>query len=221
MKNVLIIIACIAVIACGEINDNDKNNNQSAEDKVSVQEETLDNNLNESQQVNNKPITGSIEAWLEDPEDDDMASFDKGVLSLCCYDLLDVGDDIILDILDMKIEEYDLEGQTKQVSVYYLDESFLKYYYNDHPNVMKNHIISGRITNNDLIPDSKVKIGMARDLFLERLFEKSDFFARVDQVDIYEDEIGLIYTSYKFENGRLTEIQFDSDYDWIDKTYSE
>src|SRR5690606_19191782 len=117
------------------------------------------------------------------------------VLSLCCYEIFDV-----LKLIDYKkfnktTEEYDIENQKKTVDVFYLEKSFLKKYYNDHPQVKHTDLVCGRIDNNNLIKNGSIQIGMTKNDLLKITFQPTETFLKINQLDIYENELGESYTS--------------------------
>lgn len=82
---------------------------------------------------------------------------------------------------------------------------------------MQKDLVYGKIDDNKLINSNYVKIGMTKTQLLERIFQPSEIFNRVNRLDIYENELGESFTSYIFVNDKLEEILFNSDYEWIDK----
>jgi len=159
----------------------------------------------------------NLDFILNQKHNDFLASFDDSVLIICCYDILNIIKSIDYKKFKKTSEKYDIENQTKTVNVFYLEKSFLKEYYNDHPQVMHKDLICGRIDNNDLLTESKIQIGMKKTDLLQIIFQPTETFDEVIRLDIYENELGESFTSYIFENNKLKEIIFDSDYDWIDK----
>ena len=115
------------------------------------------------------------------------------------------------------MEKYEVEGKEEEVEVYQGGKSFFKTYYNDHPKVNENKLISGSLVDNSAFANPNIQIGMPKAQFLEIFFTSSPVFEQVSQLDIYENELGEAYTSYLFEADSLSEIQFHSDYDWIKK----
>ncbi len=145
-----------------------------------------------------------------------LASLNDSTLSLCCYDILDITQSINYQAFEKSSEEYEIEGQTKKVTIYSSGTSFLKEFENNHPQVMETQLVCGRIKDNHLISNSTVQIGMKKNDLLSTIFQPTEIFEEIKQLDIFENEISGS-TSYHFENNLLVQIVFNSDYDWIDK----
>ena len=58
---------------------------------------------------------------------------------------------------------------------------------------------------------------MSKEEILERIFIPTPLFQSINRFVIYEDEIGEAWTELTFEHNTLKQINYDSDYDWIDK----
>ena len=85
------------------------------------------------------------------------------------------------------------------------------------PDVNKSDLVCGRIRNEGIIFDQGIKIGMPKHELLTKIFNPSKTLDRVDTLEVYENELGDAWTIYVFRNDTLTEIEFDSSYDWIEK----
>jgi hypothetical protein len=163
----------------------------------------------------------NLEIVLSQKYNDYLASIDDSILSLCCYEILDIIKSIDYGKFNKKTEAYYFENQKKTVDVYFFEKSFLKEYYNAHHQVMRKDLVCGKIDDNSLLSNSSIKIGMTKTDFFERIFQPNEILKKINRLDIYENELGDAFTSYRFVNNTLKEIVFDSDYDWIDKEFKE
>ena len=192
-------------------------NKNPVEESIVVTDKKVDSDSIKKLEANTTDKRINLDLVLNQKHNDYLASVNDSLLSLCCYEILD-----IIEFIDYKkfiktSEVYDLENQKKTVDVYYSGKSFLKKYYNDHPQVMNDNLVYGRIDNNDLIRNGVIQIGMSKYDLLKIAFQPTDFFERINRLDIYENELGESFTSYRFVNDTLREVVFDSDYDWISK----
>ena len=213
MRNLIFIFILILSFSCSQTKkDNESNVNQSD----NLLELNSAEKLVEKKQVDSDSRI-EIDSVLKDKYNAYLVSFKNSELSLCCYQLFDITKHIDYAICTKTVEEYESENKIKQVDIYKFESSFLKKFYNKHPNVMHEDIVCGRIVDNNLIPNSKIKIGMTKSSLLEILFKPTEFFEQISILTVYENELGESHTSYMFDNDILVEIVFNSDYDWIDK----
>lgn len=159
----------------------------------------------------------NLDETLNQKHNNYLVSIADSVISLCCYEILNVIQSLDYEKFNKTTEKYEFDNQTRTVDVYFSGDSYLKEYFNDHPSVMHKDLVCGKIDDNKLITKSYVKIGMTKTQLLEMIFQPSELFKRVNRLDIYENELGESFTSYIFVNDKLKEIEFDSDYEWIDK----
>ncbi|MEM8897996.1 MAG: hypothetical protein AAGC85_07815 [Bacteroidota bacterium] len=159
----------------------------------------------------------NLTTTLLDNQNDYLLSLEGNTLSLCCYELLDISIHLPLKLANKTVETYESEGQLKEVNLFQLDSSFVKIFYNDHPRVMREEIVCGRIKDNNFLDSEKVDIGMPKEELFRILFHKDPRLTTIDTLEIYEDELGNAFTSYIFREEKLKEIILASDYDWIDR----
>ncbi len=219
MRNLIFIFILILSFGCSQAQkENDSNINQS--DSLSVLN-SVGKDTSSDEFIVNKHVDSDsrieIKSELNEKHNDYLASFDNTELSICCYQLLDISKHIDYEKCTKTIEEYESENNIKHVDIYIFENSFLKKFYNKHPEVMHEDIVCGRIVDNNLISNSKIKIGMTKSSLLETIFQPTEFFEQISILTVYENELGESHTSYRFDNDKLVEIVFDSDYDWIDK----
>jgi hypothetical protein len=221
MEHIVNTLILIFFISCSQIKTDNKINILSETDSIKETSNLIvdktEKDTIEKIELNTSNKRINLDLILNQKHNDYLASVDDSVLSLCCYEILDIIKSIDFGKFNKTTEEYDLENQKKTVDVYYLEESFLKEYYNDHTEVMHKDLICGKIENNDLIINSRIQIGMNKTDLLQMIFQPTETFERINRLDIYENELGESFTSYIFENYTLKGILFDSDYDWIDK----
>lgn len=209
----------IVVFGCSQntntLNQNSQPNNEIIEIVESKIDTTKEVELIEqkSKKKDNLFDFDSLEIGIPDLY---YSSFKNGELSLCCFELLNA------EITDLKIfkkstENYELDGSMQDIDVYIYGESFIKKYYNHHPKVNHLDLVCGRIVSSNIKLSQGIKIGMSKSALMERIFKPSPSFDSVSRLTIYENEMGEKWTSYIFNKDSLTEILFDSEYDWIDK----
>jgi len=221
MKQITYILILIFLAGCSTKQSDNKSNKLIEADTIKGTNDLIVNKIKKDTIEKIESIASdkriNLDSILNQKHNDYLASVDDSTLSLCCYEVLDIIKSIDLRKFKKTTEVYDLENQKKTVDVFYLGESFLKEYYNNHPEVMHKDLICGKIDNNDLITNSKIQIGMNKTDLLQMIFQPTEIFEKINRLDIYENELGESFTSYIFENNKLKEITFDSDYDWIDK----
>jgi len=220
MKHIVYTLIFIFFASCSQ-KQTDNNNKTVNPDSLKISsnmtEKKVDIDTIEKIESNTSDKRINLDLILNQKHNDYLASFDDSVLSLCSYEILDVIKSIDYKKFKKTTEEYDLENQKKTVDVFYLGKSFLKKYYNDHPRIMHTDLVCGKIDNNNLIKNGTIQIGMTKYDLLKIIFQPTKAFTKINRLDIYENELGELYTSYRFVNDTLKEIVFDSDYDWIDK----
>jgi len=158
-----------------------------------------------------------IDSVLKTRHNDYQASFDGGTLSICCHDLLDITSNLPSKSFQRTTEDYKDDEKVKIVEVYSRDDSFYKMFYNSHPDVQKTDLVCGQIRNEGIVFDQGVRIGMPKHELLIKIFHPSKTLDRVDKLEIYENEMGEAWTIYVFRNDTLSEIEFDSNCDWIER----
>lgn len=221
MKHIAYILILTFFVSCFQKHTDNKTKILSETDSIKKTNDLIVDNIEndtiEKIELDTSDKKINLDLVLNQKHNHFLASLNDSVLSLCCYEILDVVKLIDYKKLNKTTEEYDLENQKKTVDVFYLGKSFLKKYYNDHPQVMHTDLVCGRIDNNSLIKNGSIQIGMTKNDLLKITFQPTETFSKINQLDIYENELGESYTSYRFLNDTLKEIVFDSDYDWIDK----
>jgi hypothetical protein len=146
-----------------------------------------------------------------------LADMQGDELNLCCYDLINLPLTITYELFSIKTETYSSESKVQRVTVYRHDSSFVKTYFNKHPQVNRLDLVSGKINSNKLFSNPDIKIGMTKDAVLNIIFKPSTLYAKINRIAIHENELGEAVTMLIFKDDKLTEIQFDSSYDWINK----
>lgn len=214
MKYILPFVLSILLFACNSPQEKKEVAGEIYADTISQQEEVHPEALIKEASIP-KPQKIDLDSALVDDLDEYLIEFEEGTLDICCYDLLDIR--LNYNFFQKSIEVYESEGKKEEVEVYQGGKSFFKTYYNAHPKVMENKLISGSLLDNKAFANPEIQIGMPKTQFLEIIFASSPVFEQVNQLDIYENELGEAYTSYIFEADSLSEIQFHSDYDWIKK----
>lgn len=220
MRHIYYILILIVINGCLQTKNN---NNQS---------DSLKSNINkiDSQSMNlvdsrsnmivksdiNDDSKLNIDSLLNKKNNDYLATFKNGELSMCCYEILKT------DVLDLKMfkktsEEYSEDYGIKKVDVYVYEDSYIKQFYNTHPQVNRLDLVSGKILSDKIELSNGIRIGMYKADLIGKIFKKSGFFDSVNILTIYENEIGDNWTSYIFKDNKLIEIKFDSSYDWIEK----
>lgn len=120
-------------------------------------------------------------------------------------------------IFTKQIEEYNDESGNHKVDVYVYHDSFIKEYFNKHPEVNRLDLVCGKILTNEIKLTQNIQIGMDKSKVFEKIFKPSDKFKNVSRLTIYEDERGESWVTLDFKDNKLIGVLFDSDYDWIDK----
>ena len=214
MKYILPIALGILFLACNPSQEKKEDTGEIPAETITQKEEVLaEASIKEASIPQPQKI--DLDSALLDELNEYLLDLDEGVLGICCYDLLDIR--LNYDFFQKSMEKYEVEGKEEEVEVYQGGKSFFKTYYNDHPKVNENKLISGSLVDNSAFANPNIQIGMPKAQFLEIFFTSSPVFEQVSQLDIYENELGEAYTSYLFEADSLSEIQFHSDYDWIKK----
>jgi hypothetical protein len=158
-----------------------------------------------------------LDSILHVEENSLSAQLDDGTLTICCYNLFNISEKINYNAMMSKIETYVLEDKIQKITVYQLDKSFIKTYFNAQPEVKRLDLVSGTILSNDVLTKSEIKLGMSKDKVLSTFFKPTGLFAKINCLKLYENELGEAWTIFIFEENRLSEIKFDSSYDWINK----
>lgn len=159
----------------------------------------------------------NIDSLLQSPDNSYSARFDNGTLSLCCYDLLDITNNLPWKGFERTTEEYKVDEATIIVEAYSNRDSFYKTLYNAHPEVRKSELVCGQIGNEGIVLDKGVRIGMTKAELLTRIFNQSEMLDKVDTLNVYEDEMSEAWTTYVFNGDVLAEIRFDSYNDWVER----
>jgi hypothetical protein len=186
---------------------------------------------NSSNNVSNIPVTESgnieksdldkqskfsIDSLLLDMDNEYLATYKNGELALCCYEILETSI-LNFNIFKKSIEEYNEEEGIQKVEVYSYGDSYIKEFYNSDPQVDRLDLVCGSVYSDKIELSNGIKIGMSKLELLSKIFIKSDFTDSVRILTVYENEIGDYWTSYIFNGDSLSEVRFDSSYDWIDK----
>ncbi len=193
----------------------DKNTNNI----LSKRQISIENKEKISENKSTQTITSkiNIDEALKDKYNTYLAFLENANLSLCSYDLFDITEKINFSAFKKTTETYTTFGDKEIVNVYRNDSSFVKTHYNSSVSPNSLNIVCGHILSNELLKPSKVKIGMKKNDFWTLFFQQSEIINQIRSITIYQDETGEAFTTYKFKNDRLIEIEFDSDYDWINK----
>lgn len=112
-----------------------------------------------------------------------------------------------------QIEEYNDEFGNHKVDVYVYQDSFFKEYFNSHPDVNHLDLVCGRIVTDGIKLTQGIRIGMDKSTVLEKIFKPSERFETISRLTIYKDELGESCVRLDFEDHKLVEVSFDSDYD--------
>jgi hypothetical protein len=163
--------------------------------------------------LDNKPKI-DLDSLLNIKQNDHSAILKNGELSLCCYDIVKVE---ILDLAMFKkqSEKHAQDNRMQNVNVYTFEDSYFKEFYNSEINRLD--LVYGRINSDKIQLSNGLKIGMTKSELLGLIFKQSKLFDSINDLKVYENEMGDYWTNYIFKNEKLIEIQFDSSYDWIDK----
>jgi len=163
--------------------------------------------------LDNKPKI-DLDSLLNVKQNDHSAILKNGELSLCCYDIVKVE---ILDLAMFKkqSEKHAQDNRMQNVNVYTFEDSYFKEFYNSEINRLD--LVYGRINSDKIQLSNGLKIGMTKSGLLGLIFKQSKLFDSINDLKVYENEMGDYWTNYIFKNEKLVEIQFDSSYDWIDK----
>ena len=158
----------------------------------------------------------NLDSLLEIETNSYLASLVNGELTLCGYKLFHpyVTD---FEIFQENVEEYNLENEIKKVDVFVFESSYIKQYYNDHPRVKNRDVVCGKILSDKIKLNHGIKIGMSKVKILEEIFRPTPLFQSINRLIIYEDELGEAWTELIFNQDILERVNYDSDYDWIDK----
>jgi len=208
------------ILGCSHNTKKEKTKEKVTSERVSNKTEqvTIDKpKLTESQSNKETSNKINLDKILKDKYNNYLASYEKGNLSLCSYQLFDMTDKIKYSAFKKTTEKYTPNDKEETVNVYRSDSSFVKTYFNRDVTPNRLDVVCGRILYNELFETSKVQIGMKKSDFLELFFQPSEIFTKIESVSIYEDEMGEAFTTYRFNKNILVEIDFDSSYDWIDK----
>ena len=219
MKNIFYLSALIILLSCSQTRKKDnvsegsgstteKTDSQSIRDP-DLTDKTVSNSITYEEKL-------TIDSLLLARDNEYLLSYKTGELILCCYDILE-SDILNLNIFKKTVEEYNEEDGIKKVDVYEYGNSYIKQFYNSHPQVDRLDLVCGDLFSDKIELSNGIRIGMTKADLLGKLFQKSAFFDSVRIMTVYENEIGDYWTSYIFKNNKLAEIKFDSSYDWIDK----
>ncbi len=132
---------------------------------------------------------------------------------------------------ELKVQDYSLfaksletytrisedEIDTLTADVYTYKESYLKEYFNDHPDVKQIDIAYGKIVNEKILLTHGIRVGMAKDSILNKIFKSTNTFDSVSKLTIYKDEFGDDWVILNFAENKLSEVIFDSFFNWIEK----
>jgi hypothetical protein len=121
-----------------------------------------------------------------------------------------------LEYKEEKFKRIDQE-EDQIVKNYLYDNSFLKTYFLPEDN--SEVLVSASISSERFILRNNIHIGMRKDNFLEKLFDKADIqsLMKFDTINIGENEMGELEYYYIFNENRLNKIIVDTDFDWFDK----
>ncbi|WP_319503210.1 hypothetical protein [uncultured Draconibacterium sp.] len=166
--------------------------------------------------INKSDYRVNLDSLLEIETNDYLAFLVNGELTLCGYKLLHpyVTD---LEMFQENVEEYNLENEIKKVDIFVFGSSYIKLYYNDHPRVKNRDVVCGKILSDKIKLNHGIKIGMSKVEILEKIFRPTPLFQSINRLIIYEDESGEAWTELIFKQDILKQVNYDSDYDWIDK----
>ena len=213
MLRIALSILVIVIVGCAR----EKQSIQPGPDST-ASTETFDSFASQSEPTSfpDFPLGGQvdIDSVLED---DYVARFDSGTLTLCCYDLLDIARNLPFKAFQRSTEVYKEEAQVQIVEVYATGESYFKMFYNSHPDVQKVDLVCGQISDEAIVLDRGVRIGMPKYELLTQIFNPSKTLDRVERLQVFEDDMGDAWTIYFFRNDTLANIEFDSSNDWVER----
>ncbi len=181
------------------------------------------NETNNSYQQDNRLVLDSL---LNNKYNNFLASMENGYMTICCYhNLLDnplpfLTEDSLLSeykFLELYKEYYEFDGKIHEVKVYRYGDSYFKTHYHEYQGRFYTNLVCGKIESEKFIFRNGIQIGMNRSKFLELIFEPSELFNKIDTLTISKNELGEAETYYIFSEDKLTEIIFESIYDWIDR----
>ena len=118
-------------------------------------------------------------------------------------------------------EYYKEDDVTDTVDVYSYKESYIKKFYNRHPKVNRLDIVYGRIVSREVRIGTGLKVGMKKEAALEFFFKLQDsVVSSISELTIYENELRSNWVSLIFKNDKLVKVEFDSEYEWINKEWN-
>ena len=142
---------------------------------------------------------------------DYLTELEDSVLTMCCYQELDITPFINLNNGDTSW----IKISTEEVKVIRVKGTELYKYFNSHPDLNRDDLVKGTITSNEALTKNDVQIGMKKNELLERLFRPSHLFSEINVLTIIDSEEENFTTTYSFTSDQLSRIEFGSDYDWI------
>ena len=108
--------------------------------------------------------------------------------------------------LELKFSNYLLTFNDSNLSI--CCEDFL---YNPIMDFDSVNIGKKKIVDSSIELTHGIKVGMDKHILLDKFFIYSDEIgSKLNQIAVCEDERGELYTKYKFVDGKLTEIEFES-----------
>jgi hypothetical protein len=84
------------------------------------------------------------------------------------------------------------------------------------PDTKKYDIVSSKITDQEIVLEKGIHVGMPKDVFFSKLFENSSShnFSEIDTF-LNGDELGSIQQFFIFELNALSKIEIKTDYEWL------
>lgn len=138
-------------------------------------------------------------------------NYQNGYIGICDYDLYNID---VLNLDEFKYVTKKNSSETiKKYDVYTYKNSFLKKHFYDHPDENREVIVCGRIYSEDVELSKGLKIGMLRDVLINKLFDGFEYADSINTLEVFEDERGNFSTLFLFEEGKLAEINFKSSFE--------
>ena len=220
MRHLALTLFLILLMSCSQNRTTNNFINSSEKDSMSQSGDVqVGSNSLENTNANISKGKIDLDSILLQKHNEYFASIEDSTLSMCCYQIFNIIPSIDFTRFNKTTEKYLLDNQTHTVDVYFHESSFIKRFYNSHPEVIHQDLVCGRIQNKELIANDLIQIGMTKSQFFNIFFRPTELIKQLTRLDIYENELGESFTSYRFMNDTLKEIIFDSDYDWIDKKF--